>query len=77
MFDLPPKLKRLEESSAGREWLRRLPALVQASVDRWSYGLLDRERARRWALAQTLAWAFEDGRAIERHVETARWLWQA
>lgn len=38
---------------------------------------LDRERARLWALAQTLAWAFEGDRAIERHVETARWLWRA
>jgi streptomycin 6-kinase len=35
---------------------------------------LDRERARLWALAQTLAWAFEGDRAIERHVDTARWL---
>jgi streptomycin 6-kinase len=38
---------------------------------------LDRERTRLWALAQTLAWAFEGDRAIERHVTTARWLWQA
>lgn len=37
---------------------------------------LDRERARLWALAQTLAWAFEGDRAIEQHVDTARWLWQ-
>ncbi len=35
---------------------------------------LDRERARRWALAQTLAWGFEDGMVLLRHVETARWL---
>jgi streptomycin 6-kinase len=35
---------------------------------------LDRERARGWALGQTLAWAFEGGRALPRHVETARWL---
>jgi streptomycin 6-kinase len=38
---------------------------------------LDRERARLWTLAQTLAWAFEGDRAIERHVDTARWLWHA
>ena len=37
---------------------------------------LDRERARLWALAQTLAWAFES-QVIEKHLETARWLWQA
>ena len=35
---------------------------------------LDRERARGWALGQTLAWAF-DGTAVRaNHVETARWL---
>jgi len=37
---------------------------------------LDRERTRLWALAQTLAWAFES-QVIEKHLETARWLWQA
>jgi len=37
---------------------------------------LDRERARLWTLAQTLAWAFES-KVIERHLETARWLWRA
>jgi streptomycin 6-kinase len=37
---------------------------------------LDRERARLWALGQTLAWAFES-QVIEKHLETARWLWQA
>jgi streptomycin 6-kinase len=39
MFDLPPKLKWLEKSAAGREWLRQLPAHVQAGVDRWSLRL--------------------------------------
>lgn len=34
---------------------------------------LDRERARGWALGQTLAWGYES----PRHVETARWLLQA
>ena len=37
---------------------------------------LDRERARLWALGQTLAWGFEGDRVYDRHVETARWLWQ-
>jgi streptomycin 6-kinase len=37
---------------------------------------LDRDRARLWAMAQTLAWAFES-KVIDRHLETARWLWQA
>jgi len=38
---------------------------------------LDRERARGWALGRTVARAFEDGRALPRHVETARWLLEA
>jgi streptomycin 6-kinase len=35
---------------------------------------LDRERARGWALAQTIAWAIDDDGAEEGHVEVARWL---
>jgi streptomycin 6-kinase len=51
---------------------------VVARLDKLTTTLrLDRERTRLWALAQTLAWAFEGDRAIERHVETARWLWHA
>jgi streptomycin 6-kinase len=38
---------------------------------------LDRERARGWALAQAIAWAFDDDGADPGHVETARWLWEA
>jgi streptomycin 6-kinase len=38
---------------------------------------LNRERARLWALAQTLAWAFENDHALPGHVDTARWLWHA
>ena len=50
---------------------------VVGRLDRLARELrLDRERARLWALAQTLAWAFES-KVIARHVETARWLWQA
>ena len=37
---------------------------------------LDRERARLWSLAQTIAWCF-DGEYSEQHVETARWLARA
>jgi len=35
---------------------------------------LDRERARKWALAQTLAWSFEGTVAYDKHIQTARWL---
>lgn len=34
---------------------------------------LDRERARLWAFAQTVAWSF-DGEFLPAHAETARWL---
>jgi streptomycin 6-kinase len=46
-------------------------------LDRLSSELgLDRDRARRWAIAQTIAWSF--GSEFQRtHVETARWLLQA
>jgi streptomycin 6-kinase len=38
---------------------------------------LDRERAHGWALAQTVAWAFDDEEADPIHIEVARWLWEA
>ena len=37
---------------------------------------LDRERARGWAIGQTIAWAF-NSMYHETHVETARWLLEA
>ena len=47
-------------------------------LDRLTVALrLDRERCRLWALAQTLAWGVEDARVLEKHIETARWLWHA
>jgi streptomycin 6-kinase len=56
------ELGRGEEAAIGR--LDRLCAELG----------LDRERARGWALGQTLAWAFDGERALPGHVETARWL---
>lgn len=51
---------------------------VVARLDRLASALgLNRERARLWAFAQTLAWAFIGDRASVRHVDTARWLWRA
>ena len=47
-------------------------------LDKLSEALrLNRERARLWALGQTLAWAFEGTVAYDKHIETARWLWKA
>jgi streptomycin 6-kinase len=51
---------------------------VRSRLDRLTAELgLDRERARGWALAQTLAWAWENEEVLPRHVETARWLLDA
>ena len=38
---------------------------------------LDRERARAWALAQTVAWCFEDDGALPGHIDVATWLHEA
>ena len=49
-------------------------AAVRYRLDRLSADLgLDRERARGWAVAQTVAWSI-GSRFVEQHVETARWL---
>jgi streptomycin 6-kinase len=34
---------------------------------------LDRDRARAWVLAQTLAWAFDEDSMEEGHIDVARW----
>jgi len=50
---------------------------VLARFDRLTGELgLDRDRARRWTIGQTIAWAF-DGDHRETHVETSRWLLEA
>jgi streptomycin 6-kinase len=47
-------------------------------LDRLSAVLgLDRDRARRWTMAQTLAWCFTDDGAIPTHVDAVRWLAEA
>ena len=49
--------------------------LVQRRLDRLTSDLgLDRERARGWAFAQALAWAFQGTKVIAGHIETAQWL---
>jgi streptomycin 6-kinase len=53
------------------------PCAVLHRLDRLSSELgVDRERARGWTIAQTLAWAY-DSEWTERHVETVRWLVEA
>jgi streptomycin 6-kinase len=48
---------------------------VRGRLDRLASELdLDRERARLWAIAQTVAWAVDGGEADPWHVQTAEWL---
>ena len=68
-FSLAPIVRSNELGHSRAEVVRRL--------DRLATNLrLDRERARLWALGQTVAWGCEGGHA-SRHVETARWLSEA
>jgi len=68
-FSLAPIVRSYEFGHSRERVIQRLDNLAS------NLGL-NRERARLWTLAQTLAWAFEGERALEKHVETARWLWQ-
>lgn len=66
-FGLAPIIRGWELGGTKRDVLYRL--------DRLSSDLgLDRERARGWALGQTLAWAWDDGEPMPSLIETARWL---
>ncbi len=68
-FSLAPIIRSFELGHSRRAVVGRL--------DRLSSELgLDRERARGWALGQTIAWS-AGGEFQSRHVETARWLLQA
>jgi streptomycin 6-kinase len=69
-FTLAPIVRAYEFGHSRKCVVDRLDKLTSALG-------LDRERARLWALAQTLAWAFEGDHALGRHVDTARWLWCA
>lgn len=69
-FSVAPIVRSYEFGHSRRDVLHRLDRLTHALR-------LDRERARLWSLAQTLAWGFAGDRVIERHLETARWLWHA
>ncbi len=69
-FGLSPVIRAYELGHSRRDVLYRL--------DRMTGELgLDRERARLWAFGQAIAWGFEAGKVIPRHVETARWLLEA
>lgn len=66
-FSLAPIVRGTELGHNREAVLRRLNRLCEA-LD------LDRDRARRWTIAQTLAWAITDSGTIEEHVEASRWL---
>ena len=70
-FGIAPIVRSRELGHSRRDVLHRFDRLTgELGLDR------ERERARGWAIAQTVAWAF-DGRLHETHVETARWLLEA
>jgi streptomycin 6-kinase len=68
-FSLAPIVRSYEFGHSRERVIQRLDKLIS------NLGL-NRERARLWSMAQTIAWSFDGKRALKRHVETARWLWQ-
>jgi streptomycin 6-kinase len=66
-FSVAP-IVRAYELEHSEEWVR-------GRLDRLASELgLDRERARLWTIAQTVAWAIDGGEADPWHVQTAEWL---
>ena len=66
-FSLSPIIRSGELGPSRRDVLHRLDTLAEELG-------LDRERARLWAFGQTIAWGFENGKALDSHIEVARWL---
>jgi streptomycin 6-kinase len=66
-FGIAPVVRSYEFGHSRELVLRRFERLTGELA-------LDAERARGWAIAQTLAWAGGKSVAPPRHVETARWL---
>jgi streptomycin 6-kinase len=66
-FGLAPVIRAYELGHSEQDVRHRLDRLATELR-------LERERARGWALAQTLAWAWEGDEVLPLHVETARWL---
>ena len=67
-FALAPIIRSHELGAKRQDVVHRLDFLTSRLG-------LDRERARLWAIAQTVAWAEGDHRA--QHLRTARWLLEA
>ena len=69
-FSLAPIIRSYELGHSRQAVIARLDRLTSALG-------VDRERARLWAMGQTLAWSFFGSTSMEGHVQTARWLWEA
>jgi streptomycin 6-kinase len=65
-FSLAPIIRSQELGTGRREVLRRLDRLTSELG-------LDRERARKWCIAQTVAWSVGEG-DVPDHVQVAEWL---
>lgn len=69
-FGLSPVIRSYEFGHSRRA--------VRHRLDRLSGELgVDRERTRLWAFGHAVAWGFEGGKVLPRHLETARWLLEA
>jgi streptomycin 6-kinase len=68
-FSVAPIVRSFELGHSKRDVLHRFDRLTSELG-------LDRERARGWAIAQTVAWT-SDSKFHPRHVETAQWLLEA
>jgi streptomycin 6-kinase len=66
-FSAAPVVRSAELGHSARDLRYRLDRLV-ADLD------LDRDRARGWALAQTVAWGTEDEQVLPAHLDVAGWL---
>lgn len=69
-FSLAPIIRSYEFGHSRPQVVHRLDKLTTELR-------VDRERVRLWTMGQTLAWGFEGDRVCDRHIETAKWLWQA
>jgi len=66
-FSLAPIIRSYEFGHSQKATVDRLDRLTNVLQ-------LNRERARLWTFAQTLAWSFESESSLNQHVQTARWL---
>ncbi len=66
-FGLSPIIRSDELGRSREDLVHRLDRLTGTLG-------LDRDRAKMWAFGHSIAWGFEGGRVLLRHVEMARWL---